>query len=134
MLRRDQHRRSGPTLVEQHQRILAHAQKEIGAGLAAAPQLLAVGGIDADLVAGVAQRDDAVLQMGKGRIGQAADIDHVGAGRAIGCGAGEDARDIQRRRFDDLGEYPHIMARQIDRLALAARKIRADPSGHRGRG
>ena len=70
------------------------------------------------------QRRDRLLQMREGRVGQAAEIDHIRSGGAVLVGAGEDLVQRQGRRLDDLGEDAHVVAAQIDRTAGAAEMAR----------
>ena len=78
MILGDQHRRRGH-LIGDVQRLLVEAEQIVGACLASAQQLIRIGGVDARLVAVLLERADRLLQMRKGRVGKAAEIDHVGA-------------------------------------------------------
>src|SRR5262245_29266402 len=62
--------------------------------------------------------------MGKRRVWQAAEIDHVGAGGAILSGAPQDVIEREGRRVDDLREDAYVVAGEIARLALAAEEFR----------
>ena len=78
MILGDQHRRRGH-LIGDVQRLLVEAEQIVGARLASAQQLIRIGGVDARLVAVLLERADRLLEMRKGRVGKAAEIDHVGA-------------------------------------------------------
>src|ERR1700758_1622140 len=52
--------------------------------------------------------------MRKGRVRQASDIDHVGAGRAHRAGAVEDVLDPHGRGIDDLCEDADVIAREVE--------------------
>ena len=132
MLLGDQHRDRGD-LVGDVQRLLVQAQQEIGAGLAAAQQLVGIGGIDARLVAVLLQRAHRLLQMRKRRIGQAAEIDDIGAFVRQVLGALQDRLDGQRRGVDDLGEDLDVVFGHVGGLARAAEKARECPSPRRAR-
>ena len=67
MLLRDQHRR-GFDLVGDVERVFVEAEQEVGARLAAAQELIGIGGIDAHLVALLFQRPHRLFQMREGRI------------------------------------------------------------------
>ena len=85
-----------------------------------AGEFVPIGRIDADGVALRLQGGDRLFHMRKGRIGQAAEIDHIGAVRAHGLGARHHLFDGQGRRIDDFGEDAHRMAREIRRRSLSA--------------
>ena len=86
-----------------------------------AGEFVPIGRIDADGVALRLQGGDRLFHMRKGRIGQAAEIDHIGAVRAHGLGARHHLFDGQGRRIDDFGEDAHRMAREIRRRSPRAR-------------
>ncbi len=136
MLLRDEHR-DGRDLIGDGEGRFVEAQKKIGAGLAAAPELVRVGGIDADLQARVLERLDRVFEMGKRRIGKAAEIDHVRPRIRVAACAREDRLDGKRGRIDDLGEdldviFAHVggfpRAAEIDRDVLEL--VRSAQEGH----
>jgi len=87
--RRDEHRHRRH-LVGKRQRRLREAQHEIGTGAPAPPQLLGIGGIDADRVSRRVERRDCFLEMRKGRRGEASEIDHVGSLLAEGARFAQD--------------------------------------------
>ena len=62
--------------------------------------------------------------MAEGRVRQAAQVDHVGAGPPVGFGPRDDFFEAQGRGLDDLGEDAHVVARQVGRPALAAEELR----------
>src|SRR5215468_8619422 len=68
----------------------------------AAAQLLGIGRIDTDAEAARPQLLNRLLEVRKWRIGQATEIDDVGAGRPHGVRARDDRVDRQRGRVDDL--------------------------------
>ena len=112
MGRRNEYRsRSG--IGRNVERVLGQAQQEVCACGPAAPQFVSRRRIDADGEAVRSQRPDRILKMAERRVRPAADVDHVGAGRAHGGGAVEDLVDRQRRRIDDLGKDAHVMAGEV---------------------
>ena len=119
MLLGDQHR-DRLDLVGEAQRRLVEAEQEIRARLAAAQQLVGVGRVDAHLVALLLQRADGLLQMRERRVGQAAEIDHVGALLHIVGGALQDRLDGKRGRIDDLGEDLDVVFGHVGGFARAA--------------
>ena len=119
MLLRDQHRR-GFDLVGDVQRVFVEAQEKVGACLAAAQELIRIGGIDANLVALLLQRPHGLFQMREGSIGQAAEIDDIGAFAHIILGALEDCIDGHGRGIDNLGEDLDVVFGHVRRLARAA--------------
>ncbi len=70
------------------------------------------------------KRADRFFQMRKGRVGQAAEVDDVGAFPAIVLRALDDRLDRQRRGIDDLGEDLDIVFGHVDGLGGAAEKLR----------
>ena len=119
MILGDQHRRRGH-LIGDVQRLLVEAEQIVGARLASAQQLVGVGGVDARLVAVLLERADRLLEMRKGRVGKAAEIDHVGALVRIILGPFQNLLDGHGRCVDDLGEDLDIVFGHVRRLAGAA--------------
>ena len=105
-------------------RVLVEAQQKIGAGLAAAQQLVGVGGIDADLVALLLQRGDGLLEMRERRVRQATEIDHIGAALGIVLRALDDGLDRERGGIDDLGEDLDVVFGHVGGLARPAEILR----------
>ena len=100
-------------LVSDAKRLLVEAKQVVGARFAATQQLARVGGIHADLVALLLQRPDRLLKMRKGRVGQAAEIDHIGAALGIGLRALHDVVDRERRGVDDLGKDLNVVPSHV---------------------
>ena len=78
--------------------------------------------------AGSLEPANGVFEMRERRVRQAPEIDHVGARRPHGGGTRENGIDAQRRRIDDLGEYAHVVTRQIEHRGRAFRSMPASPS------
>ena len=119
MILGDQHRRRGH-LIGDMQRLLVEAEQIVGARLASAQQLVRVRGIDARRVAVLLECANRLLEMGKGRVGQAAEIDHIGALVRIILGPLQDLLDGHGRGVDDLGENLDVVFGHVRRLARAA--------------
>ena len=111
-------------MVRDAKRVLVEAEQKIGAGLAAAQQLVGVGGVDADLVALLLQRLDGFLQMRKGRVRQTAEVDHIGALLHVILRALHDRLDGERRGIDDLGEDLNVVFGHVGGLARPAEILR----------
>src|ERR1700721_580937 len=77
-------------------------------------------GVDADREALGLEHAHGLLQMWKGRVRQAADIDHIGAGRAHRAGAVEDVFDTESRGIDDLGKDADVIAREVETASSLA--------------
>ena len=123
VLDRDQHRpRAG--LLGDREIALGEAEEVIGAGGAAPTQLVGLGRIDADRQSPRLQFPHRLLEMGERGVGQATEIDHVGALGAQDLGARDNRLEADLRSIDDLGENPERMARQIERGAGLAEKRR----------
>ena len=123
MGRRDQDGHGGH-LVGDVQPRLIEAEQVVGPGLSAAQEFVRVGRIDADLVAIRLQRLHRVFEMGKRRIRQAAEIDHIRAAMTIVFGTGEDILDAHGGGVDDLGEDVDVVFGHIRRTARPAEKDR----------
>ncbi len=67
------------------------------------------------------QRGDCLLHMREGRVGQTAEVDHIGAGLRQFLRARDDIGHAHRRGVDDLREDAHIEAREIRRRAAASK-------------
>ena len=123
VLDRDQHRpRAG--LFGDRETALGEAKEIVGAGGAAPPQLVGLGRIDADRESPPLQFSHGLLEMRKRRVRQATEIDHIGSLGAQGFGAGENRFEADLRSIDNFGENSQRMARQIDRSARLAKKLR----------
>jgi hypothetical protein len=122
-LRGDDHRHRRRLLGE-GECLLAEAQKEIGAATAAAPQLLGVGGIDADLETRFVQRGDRLFHLRERRCREAAEIDHIGTVGGKAPRFLQDRLDRERRRFDDLGEDANRARREIDTFSGLSEMLR----------
>ena len=122
LVARDEHR-GRVDLVGDPQRALAQAEQIVGAGAAGAQQLLRLQRIGADPEADRPQMRDRLLEMREWRGGQAAEVDHVGAIGGERLCAPLDPGDGKERRVDDLGEDERAVAREIDRLCLAAEEL-----------
>ena len=121
MLGWNQHRpRAG--LLGDGEIALGEAEQIVGARHGAPSQFVGLGRIDADIEASRLQFPHRGLELGEGRIGQAAEIDHVGPRGAQGVGASENRLDAQLRSIDDLGEDLERMAGQIETCAGLAEK------------
>ena len=83
---RHQHRCSARFGGEVKRRFV-EAEEELRTRLSARTQFLAFGGIDADHKLLGAQSVNGIMQMRKRRIGQAAEVDHIGTGGAHGTRA-----------------------------------------------
>ena len=59
-----------------------------------------------------------VFEMRKRGVRQTSEIDHVGARRPHGYGARDNGIDGQGGRVDDLGEYAHVLAGEIETAAV----------------
>lgn len=63
---------------------------------------------------------DGFLEVREGRLGQAAEVDDVGAVGGVLARAADDGLDGQARRVDDLGENFHRIAREVAALRFLA--------------
>src|SRR6266851_6386530 len=117
-LGRDEHRQSAH-LGKEVKHGLVEAEHEFRSGASGTPELVAIGGVDADREAGTVQRSDRVLEMVKGRSRQAAEIYDIGAFGSELAGAVKDRLDRKMRCLDNLRENPDIVATEVDTLALA---------------
>ena len=120
---RDQHRRYRISAGDV-ERCLGQAQQEIRPRRRAALEFAGIGGIDAHFVPGRLQRAHAILKMRKRRIGQAAEIDHIGALSAHLCRAAQDFVDGDARGIDDLAENADVVVGEIRWPPAAAEKGR----------
>src|SRR5579872_2168446 len=102
--------------------ILLEAQEKIGAGASAAREFVPLGGIDADAKADAFQRLYAVFKMSEGRVRQAPEVDHIGAGGRHRRGLSDDFVDGKRRGVHDLGENANVVSTQVH-LPSAPAKI-----------
>jgi hypothetical protein len=117
----NQHRNRGD-LIRDVQGLLVEAQEVISARFTAAQQLARVGRIDANLVAHLFQRPDRLLEMRKGRVGQAAEIDHISATLHVAFRALHDGVHGKRGGIDNLGEDLDVVFGHVGRLPRAAEK------------
>jgi hypothetical protein len=99
---------------------VAPVSAAIRARARAAPQLFGRGRVDADLQAGAFELAHRVLQMRKRRVGQATEVDHVGARRPHRRGARQDGLDGHRRDVDDFGKDAHVVTREVEVAAVLA--------------
>ncbi len=116
--------RHGAALVGYRKRRFRQAEQKVRAGPVAAPELVRIGGVHADPKTLELQRANRFFEMRERRIGQAAEIDHVGAGRSETPGLLNDRRYADLGRLDDLGKDADVGARQIGRRAAAAEEGR----------
>ena len=118
----DQHRNRGD-LVGDAQRRLVEAEQEIGARLAAAQQLVGIGGVDAHLVALLlAARATVSSRCGKGVSGRQPRSITLAPLLHIVLGALQDRLDGKRRGIDDLGEDLDVVFGHVGGLPRAAEK------------
>ena len=91
------------------ERRLGEAEQKIRARCRAAFEFAGIGKIDAYFMPRRLQRAHAIFKMREGRVGQTAEVDHVGAVGAHFCGAVEDFINGEIRRIDDLAEDANIL-------------------------
>ena len=108
----------------QIERAPGQAEHVVGAGRDTAFEFATVQRIDAYLVTQAMQRRDAVLEMRKGRGGQAADVDDVGAIGVIARGHRQDIVDRAVGRLHYLGKQRDVGAVDDARFGLRAEMCR----------